>query len=160
MSKIPYPKITLEPYNPKNVGVLNSLSPDVFPSDVKEKFRQHVIGCHEAHALKYPEEPREFFIVPFGEQKEALERFDLRPPAFAALWLPAIALKVNRIREQYSGEEKEIVIVAHDCHFSEFNGNMVLAVDISMGFPTFVLWENNISRFFHDPNCCILVELT
>ena len=158
MNEIPYPKVTLRPYGPNSMGVLISLSPDVFPSSIREIFKQHISICHEAQALKYPTEPKEFYIIPFYKEKEVLEKFNLRPPKFAALWLPAIASKVDEILEQYSGEEKEMVIIAYDYSLSNFNGNLVLAADLSMGFPTFVFWENNIMGLCRNPDCHILVE--
>lgn len=160
MGEIPYPKVTLRPYSLGGENILSLLSEGVFPSYLKEKFKEYVSDCCQAKDLKYSTEPKEFYIIPYGKMKEALEEFNLRPPKFAALWLPAIALKVCEIRAQYPEGENEISIVAYDYYSPDFSGGFVLAVDISLGIPAFVLWQNDTTMFFHNHNYCVLVELS
>jgi len=158
MESIPFVKILLQPCNGQQQDQLFSLDGGVFPYQMKEVFVNHIYGYYEAHRPKFPSEPKEFYLIPYGGMKETFSRYGLQPPKFAALWLPSLGHIVEEVRDKLPEESKEIAIIAYDYHFSSFLGNMVLAVDISMGFPTFVFWEDDIFRLSENQNCYILAE--
>ncbi len=158
MKEIPFPKVTLVPCHLGNRDIIFSLNGDIFPSEIKKVFFNHMDHYYSSFRPKYPTRPREFYIIPFKGMRNNLEIFNLRVPEFAALWIPDIADKTNEIRAKLSGEAKEIAIVGYDYHFSSFYGGRVLAVDISLGSPTYVLWEKDEQRFSLDPTYCLLAE--
>jgi hypothetical protein len=161
MKKIDYPKVLLMPCNldkEVNQRILYSLTENIFPLSIKKALQELIDEYYMAYKPEYPTEPKEFYIIPFGKMDEIFEEYNLQPPKFASLWLPSIATKVEEIRGKLADDSKEIVIIRYDYYFSKLAGNHRMVVDISLGFPTFVLWEDNIGRFHFDPNCWMLAE--
>jgi len=153
--KIPYPKVILEPFNLNDMHTIDALSGKVCLSYIKEMLIKHTRDCFTAHGFNYPTEPKEFYIVPFN-QIHLLKNFSLKLPKYAVLWLPSVALHATEIIEKSPEDLKELAVIAWDFgNFSVFKGNHVLAVDLSMGFATFVLWEN---KYSFNQECCFLAE--
>ncbi|MBU0611950.1 hypothetical protein KKA39_02685 [Patescibacteria group bacterium] len=155
--EIPFQKITLRPFNLNDQTTLNALGEKICPPETKRILIDHINTCYVAHRFKYPQKPKEFYIIPFLGMHKTFENFSLKPPEFACLWLPSVALNAEQIIADAPEDLKEwLSIIAWDyCSFSIFRSNHVLVADLSMGFPTFVLWENN---YQFNPECCILAE--
>jgi len=75
---------------------------------------------------------------------DILKKYKLQIPNYSSLWLPSVALNAITILEQLPEDEREIAVIGYDDNFSRFMGNHVLAVDLSMGFATFVFWEDDL----------------
>lgn len=150
---IPFPKIKLDPFNMNDLCTLHAIGNQVCEPQIKELLIDHMQKCFTAHRYNYPTEPKEFYIIPFAGMQKNFEEYKLRTPEFAALWLPSVALNTHEII--HNSEEKELAIIAWDNHFSRFSPKHVLVADLSMGFPTFVLWQND---YKFNPECHILAE--
>lgn len=156
MREIPFPKITLNPWNLKDSSILEALPNRVCQLEIKDIMIRHISDYYKAHRPNFPTEPKEFYVIPFSASR-MLDELELQQANFSALYLPSIALlqENGEIPEEIS----ESAIVAWDFNFSIFtNQGFALAVDLSMSFPTFIFWERISSGYGFNPNYYFLAE--
>ena len=154
-TKFSFPKIMVAPCNLENAWILDAFSESECNPDIIFEYRNHIINAHNAHGYIYPTESKELYIVPFSQIRES-RQLGLRPPQFAMLWLPSIALDIHSGIQAVPQELMESPIVAWDNEFSILEGNKVLHIDPGLGKVLFVLSPNK--GYLYNSNWQFLAE--
>jgi len=126
---IPYPIITLTSCAERGFAHLEVLC---INSDVKKIIRNQ-IGEFRQMGKTFPNDSKDFYVVPLECYEEAIEKFELKLPEYAALYLPSLnSLHLNDILKVLPRERR---LVAWDNDFSLFitHDHFVLGVDYSVG---------------------------